>query len=82
MFQGRPSYPAVCIVLGKGLLLSCELRKVFGVCMWLSVSLTLVELQFGGVDDEVLGLVWFPLGGQGANLRHLGVDPTNKHIRS
>ena len=46
-----------------------------------SVSLALMEPQFGDVDDKVHGLVVFLLGGQSANLCHLGVDPTNKHIK-
>ena len=53
-----------------------------GVGVRAAIPLALMEPQFGCVYDKVLGLVVPLLRGQGANLRHLGVNPTNKYIRS
>ena len=82
MLQVRSLYPAVCMLLGLRVLLRGELGEMVGVRVRSPVSLTLVQPQLGAVDDEVLGPVLSFRQGQGANLRHLGVDPTNKYIRA
>ena len=50
---------AICMVSSEGFFFGGELWELFQVCMGSSVSLALVELHLGDVDDEVLGLVWF-----------------------
>ena len=82
MFQVHPFDPVVCMFICLRLLFWSELGEVVGVSMRATISLVLVQPQLGAVDDEVPGPVLSFLRGQGANLRHLGVNPTNKYIRS
>ena len=82
MLEVSPLYPAICMLPGLRVLLRGELGEAAGVSMRSTISSALVQPQLGAVHDEAFGPVLSFRRGHGANLRHLGVDPTNKYIRA